>query len=317
MLDSSYHAPKKPAPAALVIISDIVLAGIALCVFALFHHVVPQDLTPEGGPKTAPVAIVEANGETDDFSAKFPDVFTDGEIISSDTTYKSKNVSVTIETVSEDGVTYYVADVYVRNPEYLKTALARDTFGKSITEPVLTMAKANGAVLAINGDYYGYHSERGVVIRNGLIYRINAYNDVLLMYSDGSMKAVDEETFKANTTGLIVNATQAWCFGPALIIDGVPVKEFDSDIYGNNPRTGIGYYEPGHYCFVVIDGRQEGYSKGMDLNEMTQVFVDLGCTIAYNLDGGKSSEMVFNYKTTNRPSDGGRDSSDIVMIVDE
>jgi exopolysaccharide biosynthesis protein len=37
-----------------------------------------------------------------------------------------------------------------------------------------------------------------------------------------------------------------------------------------NPRSAIGYYEPGHYCFIVVDGRQNGYSDGMTLDELAQ-----------------------------------------------
>ena len=39
--------------------------------------------------------------------------------------------------------------------------------------------------------------------------------------------------------------------------------------------------------------------------------------LAFNLDGGRSSEMVFLGKTINRPYDGGRATTDILMIVEE
>ena len=60
-------------------------------------------------------------------------------------------------------------------------------------------------------------------------------------------------------------------------------------VQGLNPRSAVGYYEPGHYCFVVIDGRQPGYSKGATLMQLAQLFESLGCKEAYNLDGGKSA----------------------------
>ncbi len=41
-----------------------------------------------------------------------------------------------------------------------------------------------------------------------------------------------------------------------------------------------------HYCFLVIDGKQKNYSRGMFLDEMAQLFESLGCKAAYNLDGG-------------------------------
>ena len=43
---------------------------------------------------------------------------------------------------------------------------------------------------------------------------------------------------------------------------------------------------------------------------------DLGCTLAYNLDGGQTSLLAFGNQLVNDPSDGGRSSSDYIMIVD-
>ena len=82
-----------------------------------------------------------------------------------------------------------------------------------------------------------------------------------------------------------------------------------------NPRSAIGYYEPGHYCFVVVDGRQSGYAKGMSIPELAALFEELGCTKAYNLDGGGSAVMVFNHKRYSKQSNGGgRDLGDILLI---
>lgn len=43
----------------------------------------------------------------------------------------------------------------------------------------------------------------------------------------------------------------------------------------------------------------------------------LGCNVAYNLDGGKSSAMVYEGEYVNQPADGGRTISDIIYIGDE
>ena len=76
---------------------------------------------------------------------------------------------------------------------------------------------------------------------------------------------------------------QTWIFGPRLLDDnGNALANFDTWDYIKkvHPRTALGYYEPGHYCFVVVDGRQTGYSRGMSLPELAKVFEDLGCTAA-------------------------------------
>ena len=68
----------------------------------------------------------------------------------------------------------------------------------------------------------------------------------------------------------------------------------------SHPRTAIGYYEPGHYCLPVVDGRQDS-SRGMFLEEMAGLFEQLGCKAAYNLDGGHCSFMTLQGKVANHP----------------
>jgi exopolysaccharide biosynthesis protein len=68
--------------------------------------------------------------------------------------------------------------------------------------------------------------------------------------------------------------------------------------------------------FIVVDGRSPGYSRGVALSEFAQIFKDLGCTIAYNLDGGGSSAMYFMGDLVNNPLGRGRERgiSDILYV---
>jgi len=179
---------------------------------------------------------------------------------------------------------------------------------------VLDMAVENDAVAAINGDYYGVESS-GVVIRNGVLYRDDANADVLVLYEDGTMKAFSANEFDANME-MKNGAYQAWNFGPVLVEDGTAKTSFSSRISAANPRTAIGYVEPGHYVFVTVDGRQEGYSSGMTLKELASVMKKFGCQVAYNLDGGQTSTMTFGDEIANQPYKGGRLTSDIIYISD-
>lgn len=94
------------------------------------------------------------------------------------------------------------------------------------------------------------------------------------------------------------------------------MEKFNSNVNPANPRSAIGYYEPGHYCFVLVDGRQQGYSKGMTLKALSQLFYDLGCVDAYNLDGGQTAVMAFDGKLASHPYEGGRKTSDILYIAE-
>ena len=88
-----------------------------------------------------------------------------------------------------------------------------------------------------------------------------------------------------------------------LILDGKVTKQ-DSKI--RHPRTMVGYDKEQNYLyFVVIDGRQNGYSEGMTGTEQSQLMKELGCWEALNLDGGGSSVLVIktadNLAIVNQP----------------
>ena len=259
----------------------------------------------------------ETSQETDDtpIAEKFADKFTDT-VAETANSYSSPDLSITVTEVSEGNLTYYVADIYVRDITCFRTALADDTYGSGFRDSIEGMAALNNALLAVNGDYYGNTNE-GVVIRNGVIYRANATDcDVCVLYYDGTMKVMPGSSFSVEEA-VADGAWQAWTFGPALLdTDGSTLSSFSSTnrIISANPRTAIGYYEPGHYCLVVVDGR--GESSGITLPRLSQLFYDLGCTAAYNLDGGNSSVMVWGDEVINNPSGGGRESSDALLIAE-
>ena len=115
-------------------------------------------------------------------------------------------------------------------------------------------------------------------------------------------------------------ALQVWNFGPSLL-NSEGKKRLDytvsQSVLYQNPRSAVGYYEPGHYCFVVVDGRQEGYSRGLLLDELSDLFEGLGVKCAYNLDGGGSAVMTFNHERYSQQSNGAdRLLGDILYICE-
>lgn len=233
--------------------------------------------------------------------------------------YKNSNEEFTVSKVelgeNANKVTYYLADVYVTNVKYIKTAFAEGSFGKNVKERGEIIAKENNAKLAISGDSYG-SNEKGVVIRNGKLYRTECNtSDVGVLYSDGTMENYSNITYNSGIT-IAKKPWQAWNFGPELLdAHGNVVKSFNttSYVYGNNPRCAIGYIKPGHYKFIVVDGHDVGYSRGVTLTELAQIMKDEGCRLAYNLDGGGTATMVYDGKTINSPSDK-REISDIIYL---
>ena len=97
--------------------------------------------------------------------------------------------------------------------------------------------------------------------------------------------------------------------------EGRPLSEFNTPegLRSPHPRTAIGYYEPGHYCLVVVDGRNPPHSDGADIATLAQLMAELGCRAAYNLDGGAMSLMVYNNQYVNTPV-GDHLVSDMVIV---
>ncbi len=238
---------------------------------------------------------------------------------SGDYDYEEENIKITMTEYYENNTKIYVADVIVSSVEYLKTAFAENTYGKNVVEKTSTIAQANNAILAVNGDYYGVQ-ESGYVIRNGVIYRDTANgSDVLCIYADGSMEVVNDSDYTADEL-VSMGVWQALCFGPGLIEDGTVTVDADDEVgraKASNPRTAIGMIDENHYVFVVSDGRTDE-SEGLSLQQLAIFMQGLGVKTAYNLDGGGSSTMYFNGEVVNNPTSGRsikeREVSDIVYI---
>lgn len=332
----------KNRPVWKLIIQDIILTGVVLCVFATFHHVIPR-LTAKSTPVPVPTSVLttpapqdtpdmqetdvpeetpEASPEVQDgrteWQKKFEEHFTD-EVIITENSYTSPNISITVSTVTTDEAnpsTYYVADIYVAQIENFQTYFATGEYRYYASESPVSMAQNSAALISINGDYCD-SQKSGFLVRNGQLYHNEqTTNDICVLYYDGTMETFEPSEYLVEDV-VAKSPYQVWKFGPELLDEnGQPKQSFNTSetIAWENPRSGIGYFEPGHYCFIIVDGRQAGYSRGLEMDRFAQIFADLGCKAAYNLDGGASAVMTFNQSIYNRPSNGGRDSGDILLI---
>ncbi len=243
------------------------------------------------------------------------------EAVVTETEYQDGNISIRLSAYRVEDSAVYVADIQLASPEYLKTALADNAYGKNLTEKTSVMARSAGAILAINGDYYGVQ-ESGYVLRNGVLYRdtpVSGKED-LVIFADGSFRIIREDEISAQSL-LEAGAEQILSFGPALVENGEVSVEKGQEVSrakSSNPRTAIGIVGENHYVFVVSDGRTSD-SQGLSLYELAEFMQSLGVTTAYNLDGGGSFTLYFNGQVVNQPTTNGkkiqeRSVSDIVCI---
>ena len=91
--------------------------------------------------------------------------------------------------------------------------------------------------------------------------------------------------------------------GELSITNNEEIKFTGKAIDDKHPRTAMGYTKDNKLIILVIQGRFPGIAEGATLTQEAQVFKDLGCWEALNLDGGGSSCMLVNGKETIKVSD--------------
>lgn len=239
-----------------------------------------------------------------------------------DTSYEDDQISIQMEEKTINNTQVYIAHIKLASSDYLKTALANDSFGQNVTAKTSETAANKEAILAVNGDYYGAN-QSGYVIRNGQLLRDSLRQSAdkgdLAIYKDGSFKIINENEITAQEL-LDQGVVNLLAFGPSLVENGqITVSEGEEvgQAMASNPRTAIGKIDDQNYIMVVSDGRTNE-SQGLSLYQLAQVMKEQGANIAYNLDGGGSSTLYFNGKIINKPTTNGNISeravSDIVYI---
>ena len=246
------------------------------------------------------------------------------EPILTDFSYQSENVVIDITSMRVYESDVYIADIHVQSVACFQRAFAGGEWGKE-TRKISTIAEAGGALLAMTGDS-GQNFSAGWIVGNGIVERStrNRKRDLCLVLKDGSMAfypagSITQEELEAAAETI----WHSFLFGPVLLdAEGKALDDFsDSNVRYKNPRSALGYYEPGHYCFVQVDGRstrsaldEGGINRGMTLEELADFMEELGCSGAYNLDGGRSSAMWFNGKVISTQADASRRIGDIMVI---
>lgn len=343
---------RRPKPLWMVIVLHVLSLAAALLIFAVPHHVMPRQQeaigitssraamsataeptsTPSPTVQPAATLLTEAAAPTAEptpaateapadgvgqFRVKFADKFTNGNVEYTDTTYKSANISVSFTTIRYEDSNVNVADIYVADISNFITVFSTDEYhsGSSKSEMPAAMAKRWNGIATLSGDYYGMR-DGGVVIRNGTLYRDEKItNDVCVLYWDGSLKCFSPRDFDAETE-MVKGAYQCWNFGPMLLDgSGNVMTEFNTDVGPSNPRAILGYYEPGHYCFIMVDGRTDE-SNGLTIKECAAMCAKAGLKQAFNLDGGQTAALIKATEAFGVPYKGGRKVSDVLMIVD-
>ncbi len=197
----------------------------------------------------------------------------------------------------------------IPNPQRIQVATAEDIQEKGDTTS--RIAKKNNAVAAINGG--GFYDPNGTGtgrLPYGFIIHEGKYLlgqqvddkervDFVGMTRSGNLIAGNYNKKELHDLGV----TEVLTFGPPLIMNGKKVIRSGDGGWGISPRSAIGQKKDGTMMFLVIDGRQPGYSIGATLVDVQNIMYEKGAYIAANLDGGSSTTLYYNGNVVNKPAD--------------
>jgi len=208
---------------------------------------------------------------------------------------------ITIEDIQ--GKNFKGKVMIINDPSRVKLAVTGEigVAGERLSD----MVKNAGAIAGINaGGFYDPDGEGNGAYPDGITVK-----DGEIVHNNVGNKTVDFIGLDINNKLIIepMNVDQikekqirdGVSFYPPLVKNGKPAVYGDGG-WGIAPRTGIGQRADGAIIFLVIDGRQPTWSIGATLRDMMNVFLEYDAVEAANLDGGSSSEMVYNGKIMNK-----------------
>ncbi len=232
------------------------------------------------------------------------------EPVGTDQTIEQPNETPDIQIEDVVGTTYRGKMMIVKDPSRVFVGTVEE-FKEGTGQVVSEIAKRYGAVGGINGGEfvdmgsYAYSAMPvGCVISQGNVlagsmdgvYNITGFNrdNVLVVGKMTLQQAVDMGIRDCVHT---LHET-----GPFLIINGEPLSVPDTTVYGGgkNPRTAIGQREDGAILLLTVDGRQAN-SIGATFKELVYIMQDYGAVNAAAMDGGTSTQMVYNGEVINKP----------------
>lgn len=212
-------------------------------------------------------------------------------------------------------ILWYEADLRFTENALLQFPVANEESpGKGFAYPEV-IARSTQSVFGINDDQFGHriynHKPVGIIIRNGkLISNKTKKNnnlswptlDTVAFYRDGSMRTFASQTYTGEEY-LQQGAYTVLSFGPWLVREGKLNPLCEKHFTTREPRTAIGMIEPYHFVTITVEGRVK-QSRGVGMQWLAERMLALHAQEAINLDGGKTTSLLFmgkrlksNYKT--------------------
>ena len=141
----------------------------------------------------------------------------------------------------------------------------------------------------------GIVSGKGVSLGGTVPIPENGYilviDDNMTPFLEYKFNVEDNVELKVEVTPSIENVDTAFGGGTLLLKNGEKTPITHS-VNGNNPRSVLGTNADGTVIYMItVDGRQL-ISRGVSLESLADICLELGCVNAINLDGGGSTALV-------------------------
>ena len=225
----------------------------------------------------------------------------------------------------QSSITY----IQVANATQIRSAMSFDNYKKGGYVEAADMAKHKNAIAAVNGDFFKYHGKVGYVLRQGEFYRnkLNGKRDVLFIDDEGNFSALYAATAQEGDDyvaslpeGKVINT---FTLGPVLVENGVARNISESIVAKSGElqwkyaqqRVAVLQTGPLEYAIVESYGKTDG-TMGMTIQEFADYIAYLfpNCILAYNLDGGGSTNVVLKGERIHT-TPGHRQISDILYFA--
>jgi len=243
----------------------------------------------------------------------------------SETEYRDESLHVQVSTDKLHGVKIHIVRVKIAHPSQIRTAMSTERVDDHTYVKAVDMADRVNAVAAVNGDFFKYHHNIGYIVRQGQFIRnaLNGLRDVLVIDDQGDfwgVKTPDKaamEDFLQNVFPQGRQVVNTFYLGPVLVENGV-VQEITTREFQQRykmQRVAIVQLGKLDYAIVECDGKTDA-SYGMTMatfaGYIQSIFPD--CRLAYNLDGGGSTNVIFKGERIHW-TDGARKISDILYFA--
>jgi len=198
------------------------------------------------------------------------------------------------QTLVVDGpAVVHIVRIDLQRPDLVPVATPPTDGAAVPAQRVLDFALEHNAAVAINTaffhpfharspfDYYprtGDPTEPfGITMTDGVEFGANRYHrgTVYLSENRASLEPIDDARWAVS--------------GRTILVRGGKARDIDEPAVA--PRSAIAY-DGERLWFVVVDGRQPGYSEGITLADLAQLLEHQGAQWAVEMDGGGSSTLV-------------------------